>query len=1157
MNRMRLALRSARYYLAINLAVGLGVAAATAVLTGALLVGDSMQGSLRDLSLDRLGEVTHVVLADRFFAVEHADNLATGDQKAAPMILLRGSVDHPGAERLRLAGGVSIFGVSDAFWQMNPKATPPKFDGDNSIILNEPLAAELKVAVGDEVAIRLPSSNDVPADSPLGKKTGRVKGIPRLKVAAIIPASGLGRFGLFPNQQAPLNAFVPLPLLQDSLDQPNKANAILLAASDPNRSAEDLAAELTLSLDDFGYRLDEVRQEFAADGKDPQTIFDYLQFSSSRMIFSAAAEEEILNGTAPESFPVFTYLATTIKKEGAPESKEIPYSTVTALDPEQLAYPLLNEDGDRIGAIGADEIVLNSWAAEQMEATVDDQIEITYFEPESSHGVAKETTRKFIVVAVTPLTEPDRPASRRRPAQFEMSPTTANDPQLTPEVEGITDQDSIDDWDPPFPFDNRRIRGVDDEYWENYRTTPKAFVSLEAGKELWGSRFGAATSIRVPANKVDREKMVADVTTALNKRKEDLGFRFLLARQNALRAASGTTPFNGLFIGFSMFIIAAALMLVSLLFQLGVDQRAKQIGLESALGLRMKAIRSMLLIEATIVATLGGLVGVALGIGYAWVMLYGLRTWWVAAVVTPFLQLHLDNPATLVIGLVSGVMTSLAAILWGLWKLRKSSPRALLAGQTASARDLQPGAGRWMIYVGIGLIVAAAGLAGLATTLAGEAQAGAFFGAGAAMLAALMLLERRYLLWRATERSAGHGFQLSELALSNAARNPGRSTLTIGLVGAASFLIVAISSFRLAPTDSGAGGMDLIAESSQPIFHDLNSPSGRYDQGFHEEDESLLAKSTILALRVQPGDDASCLNLYQSNSPRVLGATPQFVEHYSQEGVTSFEWAGSAATTPEDTANPWLALEKPADGEDTPIPCALDKNTAMYALHLYGGVGEIFETTDPDGRITKYQVAGLLSNSILQGSLIVSEANLLDRFPDTSGYRMFLVETPPGETDEVASILEDRLSEEGFDATDAKVRLVDLLAVQNTYLSTFQSLGALGLLLGTFGLATVQARNVIERRGELALLQAAGFRRHRLVRLVLLENAVLLIAGLGTGIVAALVAVLPHMLFGAAGVPWLTLATMLGIIFVVGLIAGLWTARASLRTPLIPALRGE
>ena len=76
--------------------------------------------------------------------------------------------------------------------------------------------------------------------------------------------------------------------------------------------------------------------------------------------------------------------------------------------------------------------------------------------------------------------------------------------------------------------------------------------------------------------------------------------------------------------------------------------------------------------------------------------------------------------------------------------------------------------------------------------------------------------------------------------------------------------------------------------------------------------------------------------------------------------------------------------------------------------------------------------------------------------------------------------------------------------MQNTYLATFQSLGGLGLLLGTIGLAVVQWRNVLERRGELALLRAAGFPARMLAILVALENVLLLLLGLGVGLLAAL-----------------------------------------------------
>jgi ABC-type antimicrobial peptide transport system permease subunit len=239
------------------------------------------------------------------------------------------------------------------------------------------------------------------------------------------------------------------------------------------------------------------------------------------------------------------------------------------------------------------------------------------------------------------------------------------------------------------------------------------------------------------------------------------------------------------------------------------------------------------------------------------------------------------------------------------------------------------------------------------------------------------------------------------------------------------------------------------------------------------------------------------------------------------------------------------------------VSVVLDQNTAMYSLRLYGGVGQTFGVTYSDGTNVKFRVAGLLANSVLQGSLLIGEADFKRLFPQISGYRYFLIHTPPGKETAVANALEDRLSDEGFDAIDARARLADLLAVQNTYISTFQTLGALGLVLGTFGLAAVQLRSVFERRKELALMRAAGFRRRRLGEMMLLENLVLLIGGLGIGALAALVVVLPQMLLGGAHVPLADLLAMLGVVLIVGVITGLLAVRATLEAPLVAALRGE
>lgn len=1163
MNRWRLVLRSAQQFWQTNLAVLLGVAAATAVLTGALIIGDSVRGSLRDLALSRLGSIQEILLADRFFRPNVAEQIAQQNENTTtvPIVLMQGTLQTVGGspdDPTRVAGNLAVLGIEETFWQLGdvPGWTPTPI-GDEEIILNQPLADELGVKQGDQVTLRLPGGNDVPADSPLGRKTAETQSLPRLTVKAVIPAEGLGRFGMHPTQQLPMNAYASKAALQDALEQDDRVNAVLV--SHPEGQTLDLS-KLFLTLADYNFELTQVEQTFQPEDGQQQTIFDYWQLTSSRMIFSNTAADAVENDFRGDAHPTFTYLATSIGKGELPSGDDtdaIPYSTVTALQASDLDYPLLDLDGNRIDQIGPDEVVLNSWTANQLDAKVSDTIYLKYFEPESSHGEAEETGQTFRLVAITPLTEPDQPFRRRRPPVFETAPTTANDPDYTPVVEGITDQDSIDDWDPPFPYDNSRIDGDDDAYWENYRTTPKAFIALQTGQKLWGSRFGDVTSFRFPAKKyTDEHALQSKIEDALAPHRQQLGFQLLTVRQDALRAAAGTTPFNVLFMGFSMFIIASALMLVSLLFRLGLEQRSQQIGLLQAVGLTRQTTQGLLMREAGLVALLGSIAGVIIGIGYAWLMLVGLRTWWLGAVVTPFLFLHLDNPSSLLIGLVSGSLVCWLTIYFGMRGLKKLSVRGLLQGSTTDTQQTFGKRGRWALLTGFFCGIAAVGLSILATSLGGEAQAGAFFGSGAMVLSACLLL-----LWHAMRSGFGSAsassFSLGQLAFSNAARNPGRSTLTVGLIASAAFLIVAIGAFRLSPTEKGSGGMDLIAESSQPLYRNLNTEEGRLETGFSAEEEQQLADTTILSLRVQPGDDASCLNLYQSNSPRVLGVTPSMIAYYDQPEVTSFEWAASAAEGEAAQQNPWHLLEQKADGIETPIPVVLDKNTAMYALHLYAGIGEQFTTTDDDGRETKYIVAGLLSNSIFQGNLLIGETNFLERYPDVSGYEMFLVRTPAGESTEVAQILESRLADQGFDTVSAQQMLTSLLAVQNTYLSTFQSLGALGLLLGTFGLAAVQLRTILERRAELALLRAAGFAGSRLQSLVLRETMLLLLGGLLFGVLSALVTVVPHMLFGDASVPFASLATMLGVILIVGLISSTLAVRSALRGNIVPALRGS
>jgi ABC-type antimicrobial peptide transport system permease subunit len=1163
MSAFTLILRSLAYHLRINAAVALGVAAATAVLTGALLVGDSVRGSLTHLALDRLGDIDSVLLTQRFFRAELADETKQRVGNCAadlfPAIVLQGTLDRPGTETRR-ASKVTILGVDERFWDQGD-VRPERLPKLNEVVFNQTLADELRAQVGDRVILRLPQINEIPADSPLGRKTetSQSRG---LTVIDIVPSQNLGRFGLRPTQQLVHNAYTSTETLQDLLDQTGSVNAIFVTGgkrsaggSDASRDSECnevLKSSLQPKLIDYGIKLE-------------KTDRNYFNFTSDRMLIEPPAAEAILREFEEDGAQgVLVYLANYIKVAKDGKEAKIPYSTIAAVDFSQQPPlgPLKTIDGRTISKLAHDEItperirddriVLNSWAADDtkaqgVELQPGDTVTLEFFLPESTHGNVQETSTTLKLAGIVKLDG------------------LANDPNFTPELKGVTDKESIANWDPPFPYDSERVRSVkpndqDEQYWDEYKATPKGFIALDAGQAMWGSRFGRITSIRVPATD-DRtiENVAARAVKAIDP--SAMGFTFLPVRAQGLEAAAGTTSFNSLFLGFSFFIIAAAVMLIALLFKLGIDQRAGEIGVLLATGITHRKTLLLLVAEGAIVAAAGAVVGVLGGIGYAWLMVYGLNHWWTAAIVVPFLELYV-TPTSLLIGYVSGLIIAILTIAWTLRQMRRASVRRLLQGQVTQERFTARGRA-WASIAAIAMLIVAAGLVAFATQLSGEAQAGAFVGSGALVLGGLLATVWHVLR---SDRSSGSivprgSGAMVRLAVRNGARAPMRSTMTIGLVAMATFLIVAMSAFRLNPPgdtgslNTGSGGFELIAESDQPIYQDLNSQAGRSEAGFDEESEQLVFGTKVISLRVESGDDASCLNLYKPQQPRVVGITPQLI----QRG--GFVW-GATAAQDVPNANPWTLLEeevaRPSRDGRRIVPVILDQNTATYSLHL-DGVGDTFAIDDGHGGKIIMEVVGLLKNSIFQGDLLIYEDRFEELFPAISGHRVFLISKDQSDAsvDLIYKTFETALSDYGFDVEQTRDRLANFMAVQNTYLSTFQSLGGLGLLLGTFGLATVQLRNVLERRGELALMRATGFRRRRLGEMVMLENAALLCFGLGTGIIAALVAILPNLLRGDASIPWLSLIGTLALVLGVGLLAGLSAVRATLRAPLLESLRGE
>lgn len=1143
-----LLVRNLRYHWRGNLAVFLGIALGTAVLTGALLVGDSLRGSLRALTLEQLGWVEQAMVPGRFFR-DSLDRDLPAERKVS-LLMLQGSA----TTKNERVGRVNVLGIQPTFRPAGGKAEKDDFwaSASREVVINQTLARALAVKEGESITLHVQRADIAPRESLMGqRKAERVIEPLDVKVRRIIPDEGMARFSLKPTPEAVANAFVPIRLLQDRLDLAGKANVILAAGN--GELQKEVQKHLTL--EDWGLRYRTPRdraeafvrflgareakgaklKEFKWRGHVPDALAkaaeknggvlttehviafyeehrDYSTLESKRMfvepqVVRALERLDPRPGIGSEKHqrwrwtPILTYLADSISNG----KNEMPYAIIASddrIDPKTGRY-----------AIADDEILLVDWPGSPLELKAKSPIEVTYFIPDQRNELVKKSASFKLHAFPPPKIE-----------------GVLDDPDLTPEFPGITDKLKMEDWDnPPFPYDKERGK-KGESFWKRYKTTPRAYLNLKKAQELWGTRFGNVTSIQVRNGQEPASSLAKALLDEL--KAEQGGFVFQPVREQALQASGGATDFGVLFLSFSFFLIVAALLLVGLLVRLNIDRRAGEMGLLLACGWSHARLRWLLLGEGAMLTLVGGLAGIAGAIVYAYLMLKLLSANWPGGAGLGFLRVHAE-PTSFLIGYGASVIVSLATLYWATRMLGGLTPRALLHGETTAV----PMAEREKSGYAPAITVLTLLLAGLLIVLGIRAEshvarAGMFFGSGACLLTAALSAAWVQLRWLRHESAPQP--TLSRLGIRNAARHLVRSILTIGLLAAASFLIVAVESFHK-DTDQhfhektgGSGGFALFAEGSLPVFEDLNQRTN--------------VNATFYSCRVQPGDDASCLNLYRPLQPRVMSFSKALIDR------GGFHFAASEAQTDAEKANPWLLLEKEA--KDV-IPAVIDANTAQWILKV--GVGETIDVNDEKGDKIRLRIVGTLHESIFQSEVLVSEANFLKLFPRQEGASFFLIES----SDPDPKTLNVKLADTGLDVQTTASRLQSYLAVENMYLATFQALGGLGLILGAMGLAIVLLRGVWERRAELALLLALGFRSRQLAWLVLVENAFLLALGLAAGGIAALIAVAPHLIGSGAQVLWLRIIALIAIVLIVGLLAAMLAIVATLRTPVLTALRRE
>ncbi len=1024
MSILKLILKSLKYYYKANIGIALGIAISTAVITGALIVGDSVSYSLSRATHYRLGNIESTVTAgDRFFSQDLSHRLSLENKKSFSSVLRLETIllNNGGKSRINRA---QVWGVDSSFKSVIGSNFSFDSIGDNEVAISQNIADKLNLKIGDNILLKIKKASLIPLNAPFVSSEDQSVS-KRVEIVDIVGKQDYGRVNLSNSQTAPYNIFTSIDWLNKAMKFSNKANLII--TNESNLSNDNLKS--VISIDDISIDIEEIGNQ--------------LNISSQRIFFDTILSNNIFSAF-PKSKAYLTYFVNEINLN----DKSCPYSFVST------RTDLLDN-----------EIIINSWLADDIKAKLGDTIELKYF---AVGPLRKLDTRNFNFI-VKEIYELD---------------SNSQDYSLMPKFPGLSDAGNCRDWDTGIPIDLDKIRDKDELYWTAYKGSPKAFISQNTAIKIWSNRFGSYTSFSI--NDVSRDVVSKKLVNSIDPK--ELGFQIIKAKEEGLYAATNGTDFSQLFIGLSFFIIVSGLLLTILLFQFSIDVRLTQIGTYSALGFSKSIIKRLFLIEYLIVAIVGSAIGVLLSIVYNSLVFYGLNRVWQDIVRTNVLEVDI-NATTLFLGFFISLLISVLTIAQSLNSRLKRHSNQL-------QRKVNLGPKKWVKLLKMVFMIILAFFA--VVIIVSQLYSGnylsesAFFMAGSALLVSFILLIDFIL---ASSKSKNNSrFTLQKLVWKNMTSNKSRTMMVIILLSIGSFLVISTGANRQDlftksyQKTSGTGGFNYFAKTTMPILKDLSDPKVKRDYGISDS-------INIVQFRSIQGDDASCLNLNRISRPQLLGIDANYLDG-------RFSFVSKSALLDEN--NPWNSLNTNISGL---IPAIADQTVILWSLGKK--IGDTLIYTNEFGEPINLILVGGLGASVFQGNVLISNENFLKHFPSSSGSNVFLIE---GQGDEIENDFNLAFKDLGWEMEETALRLANFKSVENTYLSIFLVLGAFGLLLGIIGIAIVLARSINERKSELSLLFATGFSQILIYKLIFREYMNLLFLGIFGGSITALIAVLPALI---------------------------------------------
>ena len=1062
------------------------IALLSAVITGSLLTGRSVRTSLRKSASERLGN-TGIMISS---GVRYMDSSLAERMKDSARINCTGILEINGyCQSLisqKSAFNTHIYAVNRDFF---------KFQGNDSVIIkpgevavNNRLANYLGVKEGDELIIRFNEISDIPAEAPFAPAKGAGTSVV-MRIGIILEPNNNGNFSLSISQIMPLNIFMNLSDLADISGKGAKINRLLIENKN-DYTTNELYNRLkqVLRPSDIGLNLRTVIKTGES------------ELISHRIFIDETIIREIEN-FLPSSAPVITYLENRFKAG----TRSTPYSFVSAL-PSSIYPEISTGDG----------IIINRWLADDLVVSEGDTIEMFWYSPDSLNKLI-ESSDRFVIKRIVDMQG------------------IWSDSLLMPDFPGISGSESCSDWEAGVPIEMDDIRRKDEDYWNKFRGTPKAFINYDKGKEIWGNNFGPATAIRFPAGLSEKE-IEDKLSGSLDPDKT--GFKVTDLSGESVKAANESVDFSTLFLSLGFFLILASVVLLSLAVTSYFDSKRSQINTFFALGFKNSWIEQLLFLESGIIAVIGCITGAFAGNLVNILITRALNSVWRGAVQTD----TLDAFFNLMPMLTGFVITILIAMVFMMVKIKRylkmlnrkekeihasHSPRKNFIFLLASS------------FITVSLFVLSISYKDQEISLS--------FAAGTIFLITLILFWRQFFVGR-NHRYADNREKRKGLSRLYYSFYPSHAITPILFIAAGIFAVFITGANRMnfsgnqIKRSGGTGGYLLWCEYTIPVKEDLNTISGKTASGLDGEE---LKEMSFVQMKRYSGDDASCLNLNHVTAPPLLGIDPV---DFISKGSFSF----AKVITDGNVENPWQFLKIPSDHNT--IYGIADQTVLQWGLKIKPGDTLILRAEN--GQPLNIIIAAGLKSSVFQGYVLIGMDNFTKYYPSVPGSTVSLVDGNPELTDIYKNALNERFENNGINIELTNDRLASFYEVTNTYLSVFGVFGALGMITGIAGLGFVLLRNYNHRKKEFALMLATGFPVKKIRRMILSEQMLILFAGVTSGVISAIVATLPSVR-SSPDIPWLFLLLTVSTIIITGLAVLGLSIRAVTNDSLTASLKKE